>query len=132
MSITLKITGKNFAEIGKIGESPDFVDFTATQLNSFGGGRIIERVEKINVSELFEGITETDAAKLKIVEHVKKIVTVFGSNFLSNTVSADINVYITSIEEVMGDAGGFPDVNDKYKEKVRYFTVKYDIHFFVK
>lgn len=123
MALVQQITGVKFGEIGQVGQTPNFSDFTQAQIDSDGFAQIVQRYTDFNRVDLFTGINTDADGKVELVNRTNIEVALY-MDTIFDTVGKTVNskVFITNVE--FGDEALPSVINKDSKYVDRTTTVR--------
>jgi len=123
MALVQQITAVKFGEIGQIGQTPNFQDFTQAQLDSDGFAQIVQRYTDFNRVDLFATFNTDADGKVELVSRTNIEVALYMDSIF-DTIGKTVNskVFITNVE--FGDEALSLVINKDSKYVDRTTTVR--------
>ena len=132
MAILSKITAKNFTQIGLVGQSVGFVDFTKAQIDANGGLQTMSRTFTFTSKGILTGITNSTLGKEALMTQTQLDVdTYLATVFTDVAKTYTINIYLINVKRLSTGIVGVSasDTNSVYVERDDFFhsTVRMDV-----
>ena len=126
MALTSKITAKNFNQIGLVGQTTGFVDFTKTQIDANGGIQTMARVFKFSTKSVLTGIANPTLGKEALMTQTQTDVDLYlNSVFTDVAKTYDANIYVLNVKRLSESIiGVLPnDTTSVYVERDDFFSI---------
>ena len=126
--ITTQITGRNYGQIGQIGQSAGFTDFTVAQMATDGYAFIAQRSTEFDFNTIFSGKTTDTDGKLELVAETESavydyLITVFDAT--AQTV--DAKVFIHNVVFATKPDAAVVDKDSNYVDRSMIVTVYWTV-----
>ena len=132
MAISTKITAKHFTQIGLVGQTVGFVDFTQAQIDANGGIQSMSRTFSFTSKSVLTGISNSTLGKEALVTQTQLDVdTYLATVFTDVAKTYDVNIYLINVKRLSTGIVGVSasDTNSVYVERDDIFhsTVRIDV-----
>ena len=134
MALQSKISAKYFNQIGLVGQSTGFIDFTKTQIEDNGGLQTMARVFKYSTKSILTGILNPTIGKEALMSQTQNEVDVYlNSVFTDVSKTYDANIYVLNVKRLSESVANVlaTDINSLYVERDDFFTITVRIEILV-
>ncbi len=126
--LTTQITARNFGQIGQVGETPAFTDFTKAQIATNGFAQVAQRSTEFISDTIFAGeYTDTDG-KIALVAATKTAVETYVATVFDTVgMTVDVKVFINNVTFGSKADAAVVDKESLYVERDPIVTVYWTI-----
>ena len=119
-----QITGRQFSQIGPLGETPGFADYTPAQIATNGFAHIAQRSTEFLSDTIFAGITTDSVGKIALVDATQLAVDTYVATVFDTVGSTvDVKIFINNVVFSDKADAAVIDTASKYVERDPIVTV---------